>query len=260
MRAQGAGGDEHREAQKPWELAGESACPTRTQAVAHQSGTDAFVCQPSGFEHDRVEQERRHDPRSGQCQKPEQPDAAPGAAADAEQRQEGRAETHAERQYQPAEQQPRVDGGIAAGFSQKAPGAVGENQIGAALRVAQELFHQRGLPGLIERALAQVEARRWRKNVKDQQQQKDQRAGEVELAPPDDSIRHGSYRLISPLPLVDYNRAIAAGRSDAGQAVWYAPRGNLHRAATCRPQSMGKRDAGDYRRSGRAAAVLGAYG
>src|ERR1039458_847167 len=27
-------------------LAGESACPTKTQALAHQSGTDAFVCQP----------------------------------------------------------------------------------------------------------------------------------------------------------------------------------------------------------------------
>src|ERR1019366_10282197 len=27
-------------------LAGGSACPTRTQALSHQSGTDAFVCQP----------------------------------------------------------------------------------------------------------------------------------------------------------------------------------------------------------------------
>ena len=27
-------------------LAGESACPTKTQAIAHQRGTDAFVCQP----------------------------------------------------------------------------------------------------------------------------------------------------------------------------------------------------------------------
>ena len=28
-------------------LTGESACPTKTQALAHQRGTDAFVCQPS---------------------------------------------------------------------------------------------------------------------------------------------------------------------------------------------------------------------
>src|ERR1039458_6224046 len=27
-------------------MAGESACPTKTQALVHQSGTDAFVCQP----------------------------------------------------------------------------------------------------------------------------------------------------------------------------------------------------------------------
>src|ERR1017187_9921056 len=29
-------------------LAGGSACLTKTQAIAHQSGTDAFVCQPCG--------------------------------------------------------------------------------------------------------------------------------------------------------------------------------------------------------------------
>ena len=30
---------------KNW-LAGESACPTKAQALAQQRGTDAFVCQP----------------------------------------------------------------------------------------------------------------------------------------------------------------------------------------------------------------------
>ena len=30
-------------------LAGESACPTKMPALAHQSGTDAFVCQPGAL-------------------------------------------------------------------------------------------------------------------------------------------------------------------------------------------------------------------
>jgi len=30
-------------------LAGESACPTKAQVLAGQSGTDAFVCQPGSL-------------------------------------------------------------------------------------------------------------------------------------------------------------------------------------------------------------------
>src|ERR1017187_9629327 len=38
-------GARHLQIGKSW-LAGESACPTRAQALAQQRGTDAFVCQP----------------------------------------------------------------------------------------------------------------------------------------------------------------------------------------------------------------------
>ena len=44
----------YRQAAPANRLAGETACPTKTQALAQQSGTDAFVCQPGKSEKPEV--------------------------------------------------------------------------------------------------------------------------------------------------------------------------------------------------------------
>ena len=54
-------------------LAGESACPTKTQALADQRGTDAFVCQPGDLsDYSRLLRERLSGVKRG---------ATPGAFA-----------------------------------------------------------------------------------------------------------------------------------------------------------------------------------